>query len=277
MQLAYEIARRQITVAHKSRRHLLWQLPQPVSINLTRLDVTVWDRPVLPYRNAMLHQGFRIPQIAVRDGSRRKQSSHIGNLPVSHVEQVIRHAVGSIITVRNDRIRICLLVAEIHIQNRDFCFFIQKVQIFSRQTSDDNQTVRLLLLHKLRHLEGSLHLRADHFHQRKTFLCHRARRYLLIHLQIEGIVLIQPALGNQHTDIIAFYRVFAPPGGRLFVSHLIGKCFYLLPQFFADAFLSGQRLRYGNCTHAKLSRNICQLYRFCHFSNLQLLFIRHLG
>lgn len=92
MQPADQKTRRQITVAHKSRRHLLGQLQQPVHINLAGLDVTVWDHPVLPHRNAMLHQGFHIPQIAVRDGSRRKQGSHIGNLPVSHVEQVIRHA-----------------------------------------------------------------------------------------------------------------------------------------------------------------------------------------
>lgn len=103
----------QIAVADKCCRHLLWKSELKIITSLSIRKIPVLDHPVLSHLLSMLKKCFCITKIAVCDASRIKKRSHIGNIFMPHLKQIIRHLVHSVKIICHHAVTVMSLIIKI--------------------------------------------------------------------------------------------------------------------------------------------------------------------
>ena len=131
------------------------------------------------------------------------------------------------------------------------------LQVSIHHLTDNDNAIHLAFLYQLRHSAALFLHRSNDFQHGKTFLCCRSGGYRLIHLPVEGFILIQESLRDQDPDIVAFLVLALSCCGWLLVAQFLRNTADLLPDFLADTLLSGQCLGHSHRADTDSFCDIC--------------------
>jgi len=155
-----------------------------------------------------------------------------------HLKKIVGKPVCTIVAVRYHRISLFFVITEIKIYHGKTAVFIKKIKIFPAKPSHNNDSVSSVIRHKLRQYIILLRLHADRLHDSKALSCNGPPGYLLIHLQIKGIVFINISLSDKHSKCVASVLRLPRLLRRRHIAHAVGKLLNLFSERITDSLLT---------------------------------------